>query len=176
MTRTGEKTMAHNQSVLNYLYMAEEVLEKAQSEATKEDYLPFVLQVRTLISNVLENIEDQQDPEYHPDWSVVAITKPRYWQGTQSHQFEQLFEHKGRKFKVLIKRDAYDAQSSAGIYGFDPAQLKWNLIDTIPFEHWPAGAQGITYVRGLTVEQQGCLIIIANELCEIVRKLMFVPE
>jgi hypothetical protein len=168
--------MAHNQSVLNYLYMMEELAEKAQLEASEEDYLALVTPIRKLINDTCEGIEDQQYPEYHPDWSVLPLTDARIWSADQSHNWERLYEHKGRKFRVRIIRNAYDTQSSARIYGLDHATLKWNYIADVPFEHWPIKAKSSVYVRALNIEEQGAYANLANELTEIVRKLMFTPE
>lgn len=167
--------MQASQSVLNYLFGAEELLQKAHNESTG-NLQAQIYDVVSGINEICESLEDAQDPEDHPDWSVVPLTTPRYWAGSQSHQYERLYEHKGRKFKVRITRDAYDGPSSARIEGLDPQALKWNFIAGLPFSHWPTAAQGISYVTPLSVEQQEALGTIADELCEIVRKLMFVPE
>lgn len=168
--------MAHNQAVLNYLYMMEELAEKAQAEAGPEDYLPMVLNIRDLIHDVCEDIEDEITPEYHPNFSVVPLDEPKYWQSDQSNYFERLYEHKGRKFRVKIRRNFYVEQSWARIQGFDPARMEWSQIGSIPFNYWPVAAQRVHAHCAPSIQEQGALLNLANDLCEIARKLMFSPE
>lgn len=167
------------QDTLNLLYAAEECLEKAAESTRGSQDLrmqAIVSQLRANINHVLENEEENMTPEDHPNFSVVSLDAPEYWQGSQSHHFRRHYEHKGRKFRVMINRDAYDSQSGARIEGFDPQTLSWNFISSVPFSHWPAKAQSIVYVRGLSVEEQGALLNLANTLTEKVRMLMFTPN
>jgi len=168
--------MAHNQLVLNYLYMAEELLEKAYAKATDEDYRPFVIRARSYIADILEGIEDQQDPEFHPNYSVLPISEPTYYKEDQSHFLKRFYTHKGKTFRIVIRVNAYQDQSYAIIEGFDITTLNWNRVSSLPFEHWPPSAQSICYAVPLTLLQQGGLLLIAERLCEDVRVIMFTPD
>lgn len=166
---------------INMLYAAEDCIQQAHEalDARVPEEAKIKAELFDLsrgIQDIVEEVEDNQSPEDHPNYSVVALDDPHYWQGSQSHMFRRHYEHKGRKFRVTIKRDAYDAQCYAIVEGFDPGPLSWNKIGSIPFDHWTVGAKGITYVRALSVEQQGWLNDLANELTNQVRMLMANPD
>tara|TARA_R110000787_G_scaffold195733_4_gene307120 strand:- start:2910 stop:3248 length:339 start_codon:yes stop_codon:yes gene_type:complete len=64
---------------------------------------------------------------------VKTITT-RYFNGTQSTEFTGIYEIKGNKCKINIDVDSYDMQSSAKISVFNPQELKWNFLSSIPFK------------------------------------------
>jgi len=62
--------------------------------------------------------------------------------GSQSWNYERLLDHKGKRLKVLIKRDSYDNQSYAKMYIHKDDQ--WNLLTGIPYANM--SSLSISYV------------------------------
>lgn len=167
-----------DQQTINLIYAMEEIAEELGKHLgdTDDELRRRVYDCKSGLNDLMEDLEDNIMPEDHPNFSVVALDKARYWEAGQSHHMERHYEHKNRKFRVRICRNAYAEQSWAHITSLDTATLKWNVVASIPFSHWPAKAQAISYVVPLTVVQQGYLINIANELCSQVRMLMYTAD
>lgn len=66
------------------------------------------------------------------DFKVIEKT---YYNGTQSVEFKGIYQYHGYKLRVHIDVDSYDTQSSARISVFNAIDLKWNLLDSIPYHH-----------------------------------------
>jgi len=58
-----------------------------------------------------------------------------YFNGTQSVEFRGIYEYKSFKVKVHIDVDAYDMQSSARVWVYNPTSLDWKFLDSIPYKH-----------------------------------------
>jgi hypothetical protein len=56
----------------------------------------------------------------------------KVWNASQSWYYEALWEVVDRKIRVDIRRNAFDHQSGARAQIFDPDQVRWNVIATIP--------------------------------------------
>ena len=53
--------------------------------------------------------------------------------GRQSMNYDEFLKLDGLKLKISIKSDSYDFQCHARILVWSEQDLKWNLIDSIPF-------------------------------------------
>lgn len=62
-----------------------------------------------------------------------TLLQERYFNGTQSINYEGLFSFMDHKLKVSIKKDSYDFQSSCAVSIFDKAKNAWNRLASIPF-------------------------------------------
>jgi len=56
-----------------------------------------------------------------------------FFNGTQSVEFNGIYEYKGHKLRITIDIDSYDMQSSARIKIFNPTDLAWNFLASIPY-------------------------------------------
>lgn len=63
----------------------------------------------------------------------MKVIKEEYSLGTQSAHFVKIIEgDNGLKIKIDIKSDSYDFQSHAKVSVFNPTELKWNIVDSVP--------------------------------------------
>jgi hypothetical protein len=64
----------------------------------------------------------------------MELIKEDYSLGTQSANLTKIIKSEsGLKIKIDIKSDSYDFQSFARVSVFNPSELKWNVISSIPF-------------------------------------------
>ena len=54
--------------------------------------------------------------------------------GRQSIDFNGIYEVAKHKLKISIKRDSYDFQSKGHISIWNPTELKWNNVYSIPYQ------------------------------------------
>ncbi len=66
-----------------------------------------------------------------PNHSPGATISERVWKGTQSVNYEQVFEFGPNRLRVRIKRDAYDNQSHARVHVWLGG---WVLVCSTPIE------------------------------------------
>ena len=65
---------------------------------------------------------------------MQKLDEPNFYndQSKQSWMLKQHFEHKGRRLRFIIARNAYDSQNSAVVQIQDPANLGWLGLGSIP--------------------------------------------
>lgn len=52
----------------------------------------------------------------------------------QSWHYEGIYKYGDHKLRVYIRRNAYDHQSSLKVEVWNPEQLEWKMIRTVPME------------------------------------------
>ena len=76
-------------------------------------------------------------------------TKTRVWRADQSWHYEMVWEIDGHKLRTTVRRNAYDAQSSAKVDRWDGE--KWQNVVRRTIEEM-GSVQDISYVQGGVVE------------------------
>lgn len=93
---------------------------------------------------------------------MVALDQPNFYNSQQSWFMKQHLEFKGKKLRVIIKRNAYEGQSSAIIQMLDPASGVWNTLASIP--HSQMKANGSYVLKALSHSQSQSFIQDGREL------------
>lgn len=63
----------------------------------------------------------------------ARLLPPRIWYERQSCEFESWCQVVDETIRVSIKRDSYDAQSSARAYIWSPVERRWNVMAVVPY-------------------------------------------
>lgn len=72
----------------------------------------------------------------------MKIIKSEYSVGQQSVNYQEITEGNDElKIQIIIKSDSYDFQNYAIVNVFSPKELKWNLLDSIPFSNMKTPAK-----------------------------------
>lgn len=71
---------------------------------------------------------------------MKPLDKANFYNQDQSWYMKQHFEYKGRKLRFIIKRNAYEAQSSAIVQIQDETTLGWLGLGSIPQQQMKADA------------------------------------
>lgn len=77
----------------------------------------------------------------------MKTIEKNYYNTKQAVNFEGLYDHKGHKLKVFIKKDSYDFQSKATISVWSTDELKWNNLASIPYSLMDSVKTDIFYLR-----------------------------
>ena len=77
----------------------------------------------------------------------VKVIEREYFNGRQSVEFKGIYEYKGHKLKIHIDIDSYDFQSSGNIYIFHPEELKWNMLQFIPYSRMESVKDGAVFYQ-----------------------------
>lgn len=96
------------------------------------------------------------------DAKFTTLDLPNFYNAEQSWFLKQHFEFKGFKVRVIIKRNAYDEQSSAIAQVLDSSVPKWNTIASIPFSQMKA--HGSYVLKALAESHKRTFFLDVDEL------------
>lgn len=93
------------------------------------------------------------------------LDQPNFFQSNQNWTLKQHFEHEGHKLRFIIKRNAYENQSSAVVQVQDKSNMSWNGLGSIPYPQMRA--DGSYVLRELSVKQKQTFFADLEALKEI---------
>lgn len=96
------------------------------------------------------------------DAKFTSLDLPNFYNVEQSWYLKQHFEFKGFKVRIIVKRNAYDNQSSAIAQVLDVSVPKWNTIASIPYTQMMAN--GSYVLKELAQSQKQTFFLDADEL------------
>jgi HKD family nuclease len=99
----------------------------------------------------------------------VKVIEREYFNGTQSVEFKGIYEYKGHKLKIHIDIDSYDFQSSGKISIFHPEELKWNMLQFIPYSRMES-VKNVFYQRKVDDLRFSEKLAIQKDIDELLRR------